>query len=628
MIEKIIKQLKSSDKSPEYYEHYPHLFCKYFDDVDENVVNELSKAGYCYYHSILLMDSIIDNKKFSDFPLISILQEETIKILTSLYGKDAKFWKYWNLRKQEYMVAIQIEKTLQVQKDPDWTVYKELADKKSTFGKIAIDSLYLLSNKKDKPLYKALLKSHYYFSIGFQLYDDLKDFKEDFENKQFNWAYYQLSQKTDLTQLSNDVHLLNKLLYTKGIAFEIMNKSILAFQKATDVLKPFPVQSKWLETIGQMKNTLLNYLDITVGYLKILETRIELDKNKPVHLIFFNYETISNTNIRKGLDFIRQDYLKDYAELKHVMYLSRMEDFKNDNQIHISDTFQRAMINDCLQTVAYSSQTDIKQYIDAEIDYLAGRVNKDSTGGWSYFPTVGEIAADIDDLGQIMQVLINHGKEILLKEFCTNPIAIALANRYNHTGGIATWIIPNENQTVQQQKQDLFNRTKWGTGPDVEVTANFAYALYLYDKEKYKATIRQSSRYICDNQLENGAWESRWYYGLYYGTYVCLRLLEKNKSKYQHPIRKALDFILDSQNADGGFGLQKNLSDALSTSFALLALKLIDKDNMAIKHVEEYLIRTQKNDGSWAAVDFIKPKASEPYKSKTLTTAFVLKSLC
>lgn len=94
MIEKIINKLKLSDKSPEYYKYYPRLFSKYFDDVDKNIVNELSKAGYCYYHSILLMDSIIDNKKFSDIPFISILQEETVKILTFLYGKNSKFWKY------------------------------------------------------------------------------------------------------------------------------------------------------------------------------------------------------------------------------------------------------------------------------------------------------------------------------------------------------------------------------------------------------------------------------------------------------------------------------------------------------------------------------------------------------
>jgi hypothetical protein len=526
------------------------------------------------------------------------------------------------------MVAIRTEKMLQMQKYTDWATYKDLADKKSTFGKIAIDSLYLLSNKKDNALYKALLKSHYYFSIGFQLYDDLKDFREDFENKQFNWAYYQLSQKIDIKQFPNDVYILNKFLYTKGIAFEIMNKSALAFQKAMDVLKPFPIQSEWLETVGQMKNTILNYLEIAIGYTKILEAKIELNKGEHSQPVFFNYDSIRDITIRKSLDFIRQDYWKNHAELKHIMYLSRTEDFENDNQVHISDTFQRAMLNDCLHVVASASGINIKPYIDAEINYLISRMNKDSTGGWSYFPAVAEIAADIDDLGQIMQLLINSDRDDLLKSACDNPINIALSSRYNQAGGIATWIIPNDNQTVQQQKQDMFNRTKWGTGPDVEVTANFVYALFLYDKDKYGKIIHTSSKYICENQLENGAWESRWYYGLYYGTYVCLRLLEKNRNKYRHHIRKALEFILKNQNADGGFGLKNNISDALSTSFALLTLKLIDKDNIAIKRAEEYLKQTQESEGSWAAVDFIKPKTSEPYKSKVLTAAFVLKSLC
>ncbi|PSD43841.1 hypothetical protein C7E23_12335 [Elizabethkingia anophelis] len=50
----------------------------------------------------------------------------------------------------------------------------------------------------------------------------------------------------------------------------------------------------------------------------------------------------------------------------------------------------------------------------------------------------------------------------------------------NTEGGIETWIIPNYNLSELQKKQDYFNRSKWGKGPDVEVVANFAYALQLF----------------------------------------------------------------------------------------------------------------------------------------------------
>jgi hypothetical protein len=620
--------LKSTDKSPVYYQYYPRLFYKYFEDIDKKIVETLSEAGYYYYQATLLTDSIVDNKRFASFPLISILQEEAVKILISVFGINSEFWKYWDRRKQAFIGAVKIEKQLQAQKKVNWEAYKNLADKKSTFGKIAIDCLYQLSDKKNENLYRLLLHSHYYFSVGFQLYDDIKDFKEDFEQGQFNWAIYELKQKVDFNRYKNNLSILNKLLYTQGVASAILNKSIAAFQKAEDMLSPLNIDSEWLGVIRDMKNTISNYADITLGYIKVVETKAKLYKKRIITDRFFSLDAIDNPSLQSGLNYIKADYLRNYAEMKHVMYLSRNDDFDNENPLHVTDIFQRALLNDCLLSIAKNQHIDIANYLNYEIRYLTKYINKDAIGAWSYFPSVKEIAADIDDLGQIMQLFIHAKKANFLIRYCAKPIDTALANRYNKEGGIATWLIPNENRTPVQEKQDLCNRTKWGTGPDVEVVANFAYALYRYQPEKYSAVIEKAIQFICNNQHEKGFWESRWYYGAYYGTYVCLRLLETDKEKYRPSIQKAIGFITENQNKDGGFGWQPDISDALSTSFALLSLKLLgDTADDSVKKAEQYLTGSQQNDGSWIGVDFIKPKVSEPYKSKVLTTAFALKAL-
>ncbi|CDN30753.1 hypothetical protein BN938_0648 [Mucinivorans hirudinis] len=88
-----------------------------------------------------------------------------------------------------------------------------------------------------------------------------------------------------------------------------------------------------------------------------------------------------------------------------------------------------------------------------------------------------------------------------------------------------------------------------------------------------------------------------------------------------------MEYIKNSQNLDGGFGLAPNTSDALSTSFALMSMKLTRYNKSIIDIAERYLISNQQSDGSWIEENFIKPKVYEPYKSRTLTTAFVLKSL-
>lgn len=618
------------DKSPKFYQEYPKLFSLYFPDIECNTVNNLSKAGYYYYHSVLILDSIIDDNEIKEIPKMMMLQEKSIKLLTSIYGIESKFWDSWIKRKNEYFEAIKIEKLLSKKEIIDYQIYEDLSDKKSAFGKIAIDSLYVLSEKVNEETYKALLLSHKYFSIGFQLYDDVKDFREDFEKGQFNFAIYKLKSKIQFNQYKNDVGILNKLLFIKGVGQDILAKSIEQFEKATSILIKLKIQSKWLETTIEMKSTIENYLDITNGYLATIKTRLNIKNENINESNFLNYNIVKDTSIRKGLDFIKSDYIQNYANLKHIMYLGKLEGFENNTQIHISDTFQRTLINDCITTIANAYNIDIYNFLKKECEYLINLRNKDKIGGWSYFPTVQEIAADIDDLGQIIQLFVFSKQHQFIDEYCKNAIYTALYERVISNGGIETWIIPKLNQTSIQKKQEHFNSTKWGKGPDVEVVANFIYALVILNKTQYDSIIKKSIRYILNQQNNKGYWKSRWYYGNYYGTYVCLRLLKEFEKDFSKEIKNATNYLINTQNKDGGFSIEVNeISDPLSTSFSTLSLKLfLDKNSKVINKSVKYLNDVQNVNGSWSAVNFIKPKVYEPYKSETLTTAYVLKAIC
>ncbi len=77
----------------------------------------------------------------------------------------------------------------------------------------------------------------------------------------------------------------------------------------------------------------------------------------------------------------------------------------------------------------------------------------------------------------------------LIKNHCENSINIALKDRSCANGGIETWIIPSNPKTSIQKKQEFFNKEKWGKGPDLEVVANFIYALQIYNASLYKAQI-------------------------------------------------------------------------------------------------------------------------------------------
>ncbi len=625
----IKKANKKIDKSPSFYKNYPNLFVKYFNEISKEQINILSKAGYHYYHSVLYLDNIIDDRNFENIAKMISLQEESIKMLSSIYGIDSPFWTFWNKRKKEYFEAVEIEKSLTYVNEINFEVYENLADKKSAFGKIAIDSLFCLDRKQDDDLYQKLLLSHKYFSIGFQLYDDVKDFKEDFDKGQFNFAIYKLKNIVNFQQYKEDVNILNKLLFIKQIGQEILIKSIEQFDKAISILESLKTQSKWLETVIEMKNTIINYLDITNGYLATLQAKIKLKNQKKKSFSFFEYQTINDSVIKKGLNFIKSDYLQNCVNLKHIMYLSQKEGFENISQIHISDTFQRALVNDCFITIANNYNLDISKFLKRECEYLISLRNKDKIGGWSYFPTVQEIAPDIDDLGQIIQLFVLSKNQQFVDDYCNNAIITSLNERMLNNGGIETWIIPIKNQSAIQKKQEYFNSTKWGKGPDVEVVANFAYSLAILNKEKYYDIIKKAITYIIEQQDNKGYWSSRWYYGNYYGTYICLKLLKIYEKDYSTEIEKALDFLTSNQNKDGGFSIDKNSSTALTSALAILGLKLFfDKNHKIIEKATMFLINSQGKDGSWEAENFIKPKTNEPYKSEVLTTAYVLKSLC
>lgn len=607
-------------KSPDFYERYPAIFHQYFPTISPETVQILSEAGFSFYRSVLQLDAIIDKKEFHHLFSVLDLQEDAIKKLSQVFPENPLFWELWQQRKTEYKEAVSLEKELFNLFSEE--KYTEVADKKSAFGKVAIDSLYVLTEEKNEELYNNLLQSHRFFSLGFQIYDDIDDFREDFHGKQFNIAAHELSKKFDFKKYP-DVETLNKIFYITGLGFELLQKSINSFEKAKTFLND--TESGWYKTICEMQNAVRAFYNNTFAYIEILKKKNELKKT-PQNRTFFDYSHVSNIEIKRGLDFISKEFSENYTELQHFMWLSNKEGFDNDEQLHYSDTFQRAMLNDCLLHISDKFNLKNDDFFREENHYFLERTNKDEIGAWSYFPTVQEIAADIDDLGQIMQQFIITENNNLVDEYCLKTINIAIEERTAENGGIETWIIPKNPISEKQKKQDFFNSTKWGKGPDVEVVANFLYALFLYDAEKYSETIKKGIDYIISEQKEEGFWESRWYYGNYYGTYVCLRLLNCYPEKYADAKQKALQFLNKNQKENGSFGMEDDC--ILSTAFARMSLVFFDpkKTNNFIDS-KNFLLSQQQNDGSWKAENFIKPKANEPYKSKTLVTAFVLKSL-
>ena len=624
------------------YVMYPRLFADAVGNADESQVERLSIAGYLYFQSLMNIDRIYDYEKhgYNLFTLLTLLnlQEESVKILTALFPPESAFWKQWNLRKAEFVQAMTFPK------GEVFTIsrFKALSIHKSAFAKIAIDALYFLNKQQERAAaeahYHALLKSHDHFSIAMQILDDVKDIHEDILLGQRNIAVEKLiiNKLADRAEIqTSSAEEVKKMLHYSGTSIRLFRMAVRELKQAQREIEETPesyygiVLSELLQNVRQRIFNLGGILAIVAAKKK---DSIVPGAQGQEHLILHK---LPKNRLEKilihGFNYIMAQQSQGFTELKHYMFLGKNEQFSNTIDVHGGDVFQRAILIDALADVAGFLKTDFNSYLREETDYLISAKNKDAVQGWSYFQTVQEIAADADDLAQVILALVRRDPK-LAASHAKIPLQILLANNLSDNGGLETWIIPKHNRTKRQERQAYFNVHNWGTGPDVEVNANILYALILLDKQRYHAVIQQGITYVLSQKRADGLWNSRWYCGDKYGTYMAFKLLKAyDEDMLMRESKPGIAALLQSQHADGGWGMdQQTVSDPLSTALALLSLKLLASQELktAIDAAKKYLISTQNPEQHyWQGVEFILPRFNQPYKSKTLTTALVLKAL-
>lgn len=613
--------------SPKYYLFYPKLFSQYFCAIDAVIIDKLCLAGYLYYLSSLYLDSVIDENNFKNMLYSQVCQEEAIKLLGELFPRDSNFWKYWQDRKIEFFSAVKLEKDQSAFNFP-LASYEKIAAFKSAFGKIAIDALHVLSGEKDKAVHELLLKSHDLFSIGFQITDDILDLRKDNKSQQMNYGLDKIVKSLNIPPSD----MAFKLFFVKNLASACYNDATGYFTNAKKTLASSTKvkNTLWLSTIDDSINNNHHHIQTITAHLKIETLKIRLKKNP----IIDEFHTCEQQPISKAdalnfaiIDKIMEDKRHNFVNLKHYMYLSAADGFtmKNDG-IHSGDIFQRAMLTNLVHEISGKTGYNLSKIIESEICYLLNNSDDTPLKGWKYFPTVEELAPDIDDLAEILRLLFVTNKMDTINEYTEKCLEVmlqdCLTGEYNMP---KTWIIP-KNKSILQEKQEKMNKSKWGEGPDCEVVANLLYTLALIDRNKHHNIIKNGLLYIKHQFNVNGFWQSRWYYGNYYGTYVCCRFLKEMGISTE--FSKVYSYLEQHQNQDGGWHWKdEKESEVLSTSIAVMILKIINiNDNKIIEKATKFLrINWEKSEK--LEIPFIMPKVGEPYSSSTLTLGFLLKAL-
>jgi len=133
----------------------------------------------------------------------------------------------------------------------------------------------------------------------------------------------------------------------------------------------------------------------------------------------------------------------------------------------------------------------------------------------------------------------------------------------------------------------------------------------LGDTTENSAAVAAGVDYLKGTQLADGSWYGRWGVAYIYGTCFALRgLAAAGENDREAHILRAGEWLRSIQNADGGWGescrsydhriFTAGPSTPSQTAWAILGLIAGgDPSSLSVQHGIEYLLETQRSDGSW-----------------------------
>ncbi len=229
--------------------------------------------------------------------------------------------------------------------------------------------------------------------------------------------------------------------------------------------------------------------------------------------------------------------------------------------------------------------------------------------GW-YFEFANEFYPDIDDTAQVLLGLRHaRARDAAAQQACERRAVEWLLGMQSKDGGWAAFDVDNNWTPLSYVPFADHNAMLDPTCPDI--TGRVLEALCVYGVDSASPAIRRGVEYLQRTQEADGSWYGRWGVNYIYGTFLALRGLqmagESNREAY---ILRAGEWLRSIQNADGGWGEdcasyeQGSFVPAHSTpsqtAWAILGLLAGgDGDSLSVQNGIEYLIDTQRADGTW-----------------------------
>ena len=233
-------------------------------------------------------------------------------------------------------------------------------------------------------------------------------------------------------------------------------------------------------------------------------------------------------------------------------------------------------------------------------------------GGWA-FEFHNNCYPDIDDTAEVVLALRLGelpGAEDRLRQDAISRAAEWVRGMQNKDGGWASFDKNNNHGYVTALTFSDFGEVLDPSSADVT-----AHVLEMYGRLGYQADqffLQQAYRYLRSEQEDDGSWFGRWGVNYVYGLGAVLPALEASGEDMHQPyIQRAVQWLLDHQNSDGGWGEScasyidpaqrgKGPSTASQTAWAIMSLVAAGYDDHQATHRGvKYLLDTQLEEGNW-----------------------------
>ena len=515
----------------------------------------LSVSGFLYYRAIILLDRVLDGDFAfgSVFPLISICEEETVKILSSFFTNDSKYWTVWNKRKLEYLNAYKVDRSHDIHSIDE---YETHADEKSSLGKLAIDALFFMGRISDVDTYKTYLKIHRYFYCAFQILDDIC---EDFKKSQFNIAIWTVENAMKKGDINSDY-------FKNG---ESISKAFFTYHYSDDLLKLGSDYLKRAYLLAQEKE--LSYLSEEI--CKLWNTIVLQNLNIKAYL----YELKVGANLSK--DYVHSNSLND-AIYNSIRFLARSQQPNGSwmdfcNNAGTSDTWCTAFVSLMLREANIANGL-----IRKAIEYLKLSKRKNL---WGY--SVNWVC---DNDSSVICTLATEDYD---------NISI-IEDRFNKDGGLATYNDKNKLlcslSNVHEWKLEM---SGWMQS-HLDVSAA---ALYLFVKSETHNQIVDKLLLFIKYSIRNKKKLVYWWIDDIYFLFFMSKVNKILKDK-------EIEFFIKTatQKKYEVFLNQKIKSDLTFFYIGmLLHLLLYINDFRKSVIVKDYILKNQYDDGSWSNSSFM-----------------------